>query len=899
LRLSRRLVPTVISFAVALVLVASSVAAAREPSTGIAATGNGSLALQGRAAAVFGIPSDVHLVYTWRDAAHGLTYERYQQFAAPYNAHVVGGQLTVVRRAGNMVLVTGAHFPTVRVTNRLLIDGKAAIARAVASRTTLADTPSSTGATLQSTAQLRVDPTTGLLSQRVESGAPGIHVIHDIDAETGAVIDGWNLIEQVTPGMGTGVKGDRKSLLGANSIDPADNITSQVSGVWRLQSTDGRVITYDAKKSNNYYSGISVMTDNQKTGWGNDNDWAAPYERAAVDAQYYANLTDDFYRDPSNVGGYDYTAPCTGGANYGPVRVVVHYDQYPSDGFGYANAFWDSWAGGHFVFGDGDGLTVGVLSGGQDIVSHEMTHRVTECRTPDLAQNYWAVPGALNEAFSDIMASAMEWKFNEPTSSGCRLEPGQTGCPDWWEGEDGVIGGSDFGFRNLADPESAGQPGHFDDKYNGSQDNAGVHINSTIASHAFYLTANGGRNARCSGPTDPQADCDIVVPAITLADATQIFFAAWGLLTENATFCEAHDRTVDAAELLFPGSDLHRAAAELAWAAVGRGQEDCSGSLSATDFSVSVAGRSIALAPGGNGQLAVTLTRGSSMSDNVDYAVTEMTPADASLTPENSATPGADDSAVLGISVPADMADGVYPMIISATDGSVTHYASAVLVVDSAAPTVGISSVDLPTSGQVGATGAVLLKIIWSASDTESGVETAALKGNGNTISSTGSHGGAVNLLAGGSAYSFQVTATDGVGNSAASDPSDWTVGRFQEGAATYSGSWTTASSSQSWGGAVRYATAHGASATFNFNGTDVAWITTRGTNRGKAKIYLDGALMTKVDLYSTATASQLVRRIMFAATGLVDGPHTLKIVVAGTSGRPRVDIDGFVTLGQ
>ena len=209
-------------------------------------------------------------------------------------------------------------------------------------------------------------------------------------------------------------------------------------------------------------------------------------------------------------------------------------------------------------------------------MSHELTHAVTQCRSLGLAENYYGQTGALNEALSDIMAVAMEWSFNEPLSSNCRRQAGQAGCPDWWVGEDVMLSG-DFGFRNLADPESAGQPGHWQNvcKPRSCYDNGGVHINSTIPSHAFYLAVNGGRNARCSGPTDPQQDCDVLVPAIGLEDATQIFFDAWATLTESATFCEAHDATVAAAAVAFPGSSLHRVAVDLAWTAVGRGSAAC------------------------------------------------------------------------------------------------------------------------------------------------------------------------------------------------------------------------------------------------------------------------------------------------------------------------------------
>ena len=72
-----------------------------------------------------------------------------------------------------------------------------------------------------------------------------------------------------------------------------------------------------------------------------------------------------------------------------------------------------------------------------------------------------------------------------------------------------------------------------------------------------------------------------------------------------------------------------------------------------------------------------------------------------------------------------------------------------------------------------------------------------------------------------------------------------------------------------------------------------MAWVASRGPKRGKAKVYLDGVL-TKVDLYA---ASSSTGRMVFTATGLVAGPHTLRIVVNGTPGRPRVDVDGFVVL--
>jgi hypothetical protein len=90
---------------------------------------------------------------------------------------------------------------------------------------------------------------------------------------------------------------------------------------------------------------------------------------------------------------------------------------------------------------------------------------VTEC-TSGLV--YWNEPGALNEAFSDIIAVAAEFELNEPLASNCRRAPGQAGCPDWWIGEDVWRGGGPLGIRSLADPAAGGQPSHYSARYKGS-----------------------------------------------------------------------------------------------------------------------------------------------------------------------------------------------------------------------------------------------------------------------------------------------------------------------------------------------------------------------------------------------------------------------------------------------
>ena len=127
------------------------------------------------------------------------------------------------------------------------------------------------------------------------------------------------------------------------------------------------------------------------------------------------------------------------------------------------------------------------------------------------------------------------------------------------------------------------------------------------------------------------------------------------------------------------------------------------------------------------------------------------------------------------------------------------------------------------------------------------------------------------------------------VGTSA---PTAVTLTGYQELSATYLKSWSSTSGSPAWG-TTRYSKKRGATATFNFNGTAVAWVGQTGPKRGIAKVYLDG-VMTKVDLYGSSLSEQ---RIVYAANGLSAGAHKLVVWVKGKSGRPRVDIDGFVVL--
>ncbi|MEY9966197.1 beta-galactosidase GanA [Streptacidiphilus sp. MAP12-16] len=104
------------------------------------------------------------------------------------------------------------------------------------------------------------------------------------------------------------------------------------------------------------------------------------------------------------------------------------------------------------------------------------------------------------------------------------------------------------------------------------------------------------------------------------------------------------------------------------------------------------------------------------------------------------------------------------------------------------------------------------------------------------------------------------------------------------DSALQYAGTWSHVGPSAGYtGGEYRqtesFSDTAGDSVTIPFTGTAVRWIASKAANHGLADVYLDGVKTTTVDGYSSGTVNQ---QIEYAAAGLGNGPHTLKIVVTG-----------------
>ncbi len=167
-----------------------------------------------------------------------------------------------------------------------------------------------------------------------------------------------------------------------------------------------------------------------------------------------------------------------------PINGLVHY------GNAYDNAFWDG--AGQMFFGDGDGQLLTDTTKGLDVIGHELTHGVTQ---HEANLTYSGQSGALNESISDVFGSLVKQYHLSQTAE----------AADWLIGADIVGPGLAPALRSMKAPGTANahdsQPADMDHYVNTASDNGGVHTNSGIPNHAFYVVATtlGGNAWEAAG----------------------------------------------------------------------------------------------------------------------------------------------------------------------------------------------------------------------------------------------------------------------------------------------------------------------------------------------------------------------------------------------------------------
>lgn len=351
------------------------------------------------------------------------------------------------------------------------------------------------------------------------------HWEYFIDAQTGTVLHRYDHTCSVGPVTGNGT--DLNGVVRALNLFQAPNGTYYLLDASKDMyngptnalpgNGDGFILTADLNNTNLDNPTFTDITSNSANNW----------TPTAVSAHHNANLSYDYFRTTFNRNSIN----GQGGDVYSFINVA------DDNGGGMDNAFWN---GAAMFYGNGN-VAFGPLAGSLDVGGHEMSHGVIQ-ETANL--EYQGQSGALNESFADVFAVMID-------------------RDDWLLGET-VVNNAYFpsgALRSFSNPNQGGnnlnhpgyQPKHMNQLYTGNEDNGGVHINSGIPNHAFYLFVNGmgGNNA-------------------AKQKAEQVYYRALSqYLTRSSQFTDCRNAVIQSAEDLYGTGSAEAQAAAQAFDQVG------------------------------------------------------------------------------------------------------------------------------------------------------------------------------------------------------------------------------------------------------------------------------------------------------------------------------------------
>lgn len=320
-----------------------------------------------------------------------------------------------------------------------------------------------------------------------------------------------------------------------NSGDSADihaysmaNWVGSIEGKYRLRETTrgSRIATINAENGLGFTNYFDFVQDTFPI--------TSEVNRAGVSIHWATEMTYDYYKETFGRNSYDNK----GGA-------IISYANWRESDY-QNNAFW---TGSFAAYGAGDGEFLNSW-GAIDVVGHELSHGVTE-HSADLV--YLGESGALNESFSDIFGAAVEF-YAEGRDKG-----------DWLIGEDIYSGLG--AIRSLKNPKAHSDPDTYLGEYwyntINTNDNGGVHTNSGVQNHWFYLLTEGGMGENDDG-------FSFQVTGIGLADASAIAYRnLTDYLFPGSKYMFAATYSIQAAEDLFGEGSQQVLSVQSAWEAVG------------------------------------------------------------------------------------------------------------------------------------------------------------------------------------------------------------------------------------------------------------------------------------------------------------------------------------------
>nr|WP_249416537.1 M4 family metallopeptidase [Streptomyces sp. TS71-3] len=350
-----------------------------------------------------------------------------------------------------------------------------------------------------------------------DDGTPNqLHVI--TDASTGKQLYSYQGIE-----TGTGnTEYSGTVTLGTQHSGSTYTLTDTGRGNHKTYNLAGRT------------SGTGTLYSGTDDVWGNGQ--ATNSETAAADAHYGAALTWDYYKNVHGRTGIR-------GDGVGAYSRVHYGNQY-------VNAFWDDSCF-CMTYGDGFGNTSPLTS--IDVAAHEMSHGVTSATA---GLNYSGESGGLNEATSDIFATAVEFYANNSADPG-----------DYLIGEKIDINGDGTPLRYQDKPS---RDGTSPDNWSSGLGGLDVHYSSGPANHFFYLLSEGSGAKDIGGVhyDSPTGD-GLPVTGIGRDKAALIWYKALTTkFTSTTNYAAARTGTLAVAgELYGTGSAEYKSVAD-AWAGI-------------------------------------------------------------------------------------------------------------------------------------------------------------------------------------------------------------------------------------------------------------------------------------------------------------------------------------------
>jgi len=357
-----------------------------------------------------------------------------------------------------------------------------------------------------------------------------------VDAGTGELFFHYDNFQTAGPVVGAGTG----HYSGAGSVNAwYDDTTYQLRDTTRT-ATGGPEIRTDDDKGTQPSSDADNTWDVTATTPTRD-----VCQGAEVDAHRYVSGVIDYYSTVHGRNSYD------GLGATALARVHV--------GTNWCNGGWSP-MNQRVNLGDGNGTTWDYCCD-HDWLAHEFTHAYTE---HTCALQYYGESGALNESLSDLCAALInsDWLIFEDswlqvTAPACRNMIDPTNGGNWDNSSEAAA---------QASVMAGHQPSHYNNRYTGTWDYSGVHINSGIINNMFYLLTVGGTHLT-SG---------VVVTAIGQSAVEQL---VWRCMTVNlvgnptCTFSQFREAMLDACLDLFPTDLAKLTQVKNAFNAVGIGPD--------------------------------------------------------------------------------------------------------------------------------------------------------------------------------------------------------------------------------------------------------------------------------------------------------------------------------------